>query len=69
MRVLSIIFYITVSNVLFSQKEDYVWPMGNHGGGSLELTLADSIIKEFWPFTLNFNIYAIQHNNIILSTY
>ncbi|MBK9581177.1 MAG: hypothetical protein IPO48_04435 [Saprospiraceae bacterium] len=43
-----------------AQKNDYVWPMGSHGFGTLEQTLEDSISKEFWPFSLNFNNDPMQ---------
>ena len=43
-----------------AQKEDYIWPLGNNGGSTLERMLKDSIVKRFWPFDFNFNQDPMQ---------
>ena len=38
-----------------AQKNDYVWPIGDNGGSTLDRMLADSLNKKFWPFNFNFS--------------
>ncbi len=44
----------------YSQKEDFIWPLGNNGGSTIDRMLADSINKIFWPFNFNFNHDPMQ---------
>jgi len=55
MRTFWILFFVLHVSDLNSQKEDFVWPLGTAKGSKIEVLIADSINKLYWPFDFNFN--------------
>lgn len=55
-RLISIIAVSLFFSLVNAQNEDYVWPIGDNGGSTLDRMIKDSILKKFWPFNFNFNV-------------
>ena len=57
-KIYLLIFIFNAQNT-FSQANDHVWPMGSAGGSSIEFLEMDTL-REWTPFTLDFNYHPMQ---------
>ena len=54
-KLLMLCLFVLNAVMTQAQKEDFVWPLGSPSGSTIEVLIADSINKLYWPFDFNFN--------------
>ena len=65
-KLLMLCLFILNVEMTQAQKEDFVWPLGTAKGSKIEVLIADSINKLYWPFDFNFNEFcSLDHTTII----